>query len=93
MRQLSIQSINKFLENFDQNSLDTRSFSAIFQVPEVDNCAHNYQTRAANKSNLKEFSYKRNASCIICFFFVLVNRTAWKTPCAKQNLSSTSNQC
>ena len=30
LRKLSIQSINKFLENRDQNSLDTRPFSAIF---------------------------------------------------------------
>ena len=30
LRELSIQSINKFLENSDRNSLDTRSFSAIF---------------------------------------------------------------
>ena len=30
LSKLSIQSINKFLENRDQNSLDTRTFSAIF---------------------------------------------------------------
>ena len=30
LRQLSIQLIDKFLENHDQNSLDTKSFSAIF---------------------------------------------------------------
>ena len=29
LRQLSIQSVNKFLENRDQNSLVTRSFSKI----------------------------------------------------------------
>ena len=45
LRKLLIPSINGFLENRDQNSLDTRPFSAIFhEVPEVDNCAHNYQT-------------------------------------------------
>ena len=63
------------------------------QVPEVDNCVHNYQTRAVNKSNLKNFLTEQNASSIIYFFFMLVNRTAWKTPCAKQNLSNISNQC
>ena len=31
LRRLSIQSTNKFLKNRDQNSLDTKSFSAIFQ--------------------------------------------------------------
>ena len=30
LRKLSIQSINEFLENRDQNPLDTRSFFAIF---------------------------------------------------------------
>ena len=59
LRKLLIPSINGFLENRDQNSLDTRPFSAIFHVvPEVDNCAHNYQTWAANRSNLKEFPYR-----------------------------------
>ena len=30
LRKPSIQSINKFLENRDKNSLDTMSFSAVF---------------------------------------------------------------
>ena len=55
----TFDSINEFLENRDQNSLDTRAFSAIFHsVPEVDNCVHNYKTWDANKSNLKEFPYR-----------------------------------
>ena len=50
---LSIQSINEFLENRDQDSLDIRSFFACnisLLTIEVDNCSHNYQTWAANKS-------------------------------------------
>ena len=55
----AFDSINEFLENRDQNSLDTRSFSAIFHlVPEVDNCVHNYKTWDVNKGNLKEFPYR-----------------------------------
>ena len=39
------------------------------QVPEFDNCAHNYQTRAANKSNLKEFSYRTERFKYSLFLF------------------------
>ena len=39
------------------------------QVPEVDNCTHNYQTRAANKSNLKEFSYRTERFKYSLFLF------------------------
>ena len=92
LRRSSIQSINKFLGNRNQNSLDTCYFSAIFH-PDFDNCAHNYQTRAANKSNLKEFSDRTKSFKYFYFLFVLVNGTPRKTPCTKLNLSSISNQC
>ena len=70
LRQLLIQSINKFTEKRDQNSLEQGLFLQCFtQVPEVDNCIHNYQTQAANKSNLKEFSYRTERFKYSLFLF------------------------
>ena len=79
LRQLSIQSINKFLEYRDQYSLDTRSFSAIFHsVLEVDNSGHNYQTRAANKSNLKEYFYRTVILKYSLFPFCISELNNWE---------------
>ena len=75
LKQLLIRTINKFLENCDQNSLDTRSFSAIFhQLLEVYHCAPNYQTRATNKKNkskLKKFFYIQNRELQVFFISFL----------------------
>ena len=94
LRQLSIQSINKFQKSCQQNSLDARTFSAIFHLAvEVGNCALNCQTRVANKNNLKEFSYRTGSFKHSFFLFCARNRTAWEAPYSKLNLSSISNQC
>ena len=62
LRELSIQSINKFLENSDRNSLDTRSFSAIFhKVPKADSCAHKVELQI-------KATYKRNFPFIKVIF-------------------------
>ena len=89
------QSINKFLEIRDQNSLDIRSFSAIFHLKylRLTNCVHNYQTWAANKNYLKEFPYRTVSFKYFLFPFCAVNRITWKTPWTRLNLSSISNQC
>ena len=51
LRQLLIQSIDRYLKNRNQNSLDTRSLYAIFhKVPEVDNCAYINQTQLQVKA-------------------------------------------
>ena len=54
----TFNSINQWLSRKSWSKLTWyKSFSAIF-FTKVDNWAHNYQTWAANKSNLQEFPYR-----------------------------------
>ena len=88
----TFDSINKFLENCDQKSLDTRSFSAILSLRlTIVLIIIKLVVQITEKE--RNFLKEQNASSIFYFFFVLVNRTAWKTPCRKLDLSSISNQC
>ena len=54
LKQLSIQSINKFLENRDQNSLTLQYFTKYLRLTIVSIIM---RLELQNKSNLKEFSY------------------------------------